>query len=387
MAKMDVKSAFRLIPVRPAEWNLLGYQWNGEFYFDVVLPFGCRASPYVFEQFAGAVHWIVSNRTGLVSMLHYVDDYFFAGKPGSNQCGTLMSTMTQTCSELGVPLAHDKTEGPATQLTFLGIRLDFVRQTLSLPDDKRQIIEEALEEWSNCDHCTKQQLQSLIGTLTFATKCVPASRLFTRRMIALLTDNYHERLIALNGEFRKDLEWWKEFLPAWNGTASFIQPDWTRSDVLDLYTDASGTLGRGAYFHGSWFQLRWPPWIIQRKPCIEYLELIPILLSLIVWGSKLQRKRVIFHCDNEGATLAWENLRSTNFGVLDLMRRMLKAAACANMAFTIKHIRGVNNAIADSLSRFQRSRFRALAPTASERPDPCPDIFPQLLIAYSAHTA
>lgn len=38
--------------------------------------------------------------------------------------------------ELGVPLAENKTEGPAWQLTFLGIQLDTVAMTLRLPEDK-----------------------------------------------------------------------------------------------------------------------------------------------------------------------------------------------------------------------------------------------------------
>ena len=40
-----------------------------------------------------------------------------------------------------------------------------------------------------------------------------------------------------------------------------------------------------------------------------------------------------------------------------------------NFAFTARHIPGLDNSIADSLSRFQMDRFRHLAPNAS--PSPC----------------
>ncbi|XP_055344374.1 uncharacterized protein LOC129592381 [Paramacrobiotus metropolitanus] len=188
-------------------------------------------------------------------------------------------------------------------------------------------------------------------------------------------------MIPLNSDFHKDLGWWREFLPTWNGTASFLQPDWTRSDVLHLYTDASATHGLGAYCQGAWFQLHWQLWITELQPCIEYLEMVPILLSVIVWGKKLAGLKVVFHCDNAGATHAWENLRSTNRGVLDIMRRLVKAAAVANMTLTLKHIAGINNEIADALSRFQQSRFRRLAPQAELHPVDCPDIFPDLRAA------
>ncbi|GAV02772.1 hypothetical protein RvY_13296, partial [Ramazzottius varieornatus] len=59
MAKEDVKAAFRLIPVRPLDWPLLGYMVSGSYYFDVVLPFGCRSSPFLFCLFSYAVHWIL----------------------------------------------------------------------------------------------------------------------------------------------------------------------------------------------------------------------------------------------------------------------------------------------------------------------------------------
>ena len=47
MAKTDVKSAFRNIPVHPDDWELLGMEWRGLYFFDRVLPFGLRSAPYI----------------------------------------------------------------------------------------------------------------------------------------------------------------------------------------------------------------------------------------------------------------------------------------------------------------------------------------------------
>lgn len=65
-----------------------------------------------------------------------------------------------------------------------------------------------------------------------------------------------KKKISLNSKFKKDLAWWYKFLPMWNGCASFFEIDWTRSDVFQLCTDASATLGYGAYFSGAWFNGR-----------------------------------------------------------------------------------------------------------------------------------
>ena len=52
MGKIDLKNAFRLIPVRKQDWNLLGIHWQSKWYFDKCLPFGLRSSPALFNRLA-----------------------------------------------------------------------------------------------------------------------------------------------------------------------------------------------------------------------------------------------------------------------------------------------------------------------------------------------
>lgn len=40
LTKMDVKQAFRNIPVHPNNRHLLGMHWRGEVFMDMILPFG-----------------------------------------------------------------------------------------------------------------------------------------------------------------------------------------------------------------------------------------------------------------------------------------------------------------------------------------------------------
>ena len=50
MAKMDIKSAYRNIPVAPSDRPLLGFQWQENVFVDKVLPFGLRLAPIIFWQ-------------------------------------------------------------------------------------------------------------------------------------------------------------------------------------------------------------------------------------------------------------------------------------------------------------------------------------------------
>ena len=54
MAKVDVKSAYRIVPVHPQDWWLLGIQWNGALFVDTTLQFGLRSAPKVFTALADA---------------------------------------------------------------------------------------------------------------------------------------------------------------------------------------------------------------------------------------------------------------------------------------------------------------------------------------------
>ena len=40
MSKGDVESAFRILPINPEDWPLLGIHFNQQFYIDICLPFG-----------------------------------------------------------------------------------------------------------------------------------------------------------------------------------------------------------------------------------------------------------------------------------------------------------------------------------------------------------
>ena len=38
MAKIDLKAAFRMVPVRREDWELLGIYWQDQYYVDTCLP-------------------------------------------------------------------------------------------------------------------------------------------------------------------------------------------------------------------------------------------------------------------------------------------------------------------------------------------------------------
>ena len=49
LAKVDIKSAFRLLPVHSADKSLLAMQWGNSIYINGCLPFRLRSAPNLFN--------------------------------------------------------------------------------------------------------------------------------------------------------------------------------------------------------------------------------------------------------------------------------------------------------------------------------------------------
>ena len=172
MAKIDMKSAFRLCPVHPSYHNLFGMKWRGPFYFDHVLPFGLMSAPFIFN--------CLAIQQGVTHIHHCLDDFFVAGSPDSEQCSQHLHTLVSLCTALGVQLDDDNC------LEYLGILLDSALLEACLPPPcKLQDKHHSLDTWATHSSCSKWELLSLIGTLSFADKVVPAGRTFLRSMIDL----------------------------------------------------------------------------------------------------------------------------------------------------------------------------------------------------------
>ena len=253
MAKTDLKSVFRLMPIHPDDWNLLGIYWQSHYYVDLYFPFGLRSAPFLFNQISDVLEWILKHNYGLRHVIHILDDFFIA-EPTKLACLGSFSTLLKVFMSLRVPTVASKTLGLSQVLEFMGIVLDSNRMEARLPDDKLTRIRQLLDSFANRRSARLVELQSLIGTLQFACKVVVPGRTFLQRMINLTRrafSRFHH--IRLNKEFFRDITMWKAFLAKLNGRSFFIDSFLTSTPDLELYTDAASTIGFGGYFNGKWF--------------------------------------------------------------------------------------------------------------------------------------
>lgn len=369
LSKVDIKHAYRLLPVRPKDWPLLVYHWKGAYYVDLKLPFGCRSSSSIFTDFADLVCWILNNKYDLI-VIHYSDDYLLLTKGNFALAQHHLKRFLDVFDYLNIPVALDKLIGPTTRLIYLGIEIDTMRFLMSVPNSKLNELLQLLPKWHNRRTATKQQLLALIGKLHSVCLVVKPGRIFLRRLIDLSTTvkkNCHH--ININTSARADIQWWLDWLPSWNSSSIIPEESQTLSTDLHLHTDASFE-GFGAILGCSWIQAHWDDNTYGDD--IDYKELFAIVAAAYTWGSGWAGKRIVFCTDNEPITYIWKKGSTSSPRMMHLIRKLFLFAVDNQFSVSFKHVYGKYNPIADALSRFQDSRFRLLAPHADSQRTPIP---------------
>ncbi|KAM8966995.1 uncharacterized protein RCH25_025667 [Pelodytes ibericus] len=336
MAKTDVEAAFRLLPVHPSCFHLLGCMWDGGLYVDKCLPMGCSISCRYFR--------------------------------------SLLSTIQQVMSRFGVPLSPEKTEGPCPLIQFLGIEIDATQMLCRLTVDKVLDMRSLVSQSLAARKVTLRQLQSLLGKLNFACRIIPMGRIFCRRLsLATAGIRSPHHFIRLTREHKDDLKVWGAFLAEFNGKSLWLERSVSNADI-HLWTDASGSVGFGTYFQGAWCVDCWPlAWAsagLVRN--LTFLELFPIVVAVEIWGPRLRNRKVCFQCDNMSVVQAINNVSASSLPVIRLLRHLVLRCLQLNMWVRASHILGVFNTIADALSRQQMERFWVLATDAEGEGHPCP---------------
>ena len=367
LSKSDIQSAFRIIPIHPADYPLLGFKWDNKYYFDKCLPMGASSSCAIFEAFSSALQWIVENYLPDTRVLHVLDDFLFVS-PTISEGQSALRIFLRICKDIGVPISMEKTFGPLTSLPFLGIQLDTISMSSSLPEDKIIKFRNIIDEFQKAKAVTLHKLQSLTGMLNFACQVVEPARAFSRRLYNLsigLSKPYHH--VKITSQVKEDLSVWDNFLKNYNGRTFFLDYIWLTNHQLQLYTDAASTIGYGAVFKDRWFGGIWSDKCMRMN--ITLLELYPIVLALETWGDLLANKCIQINTDNMGVMFILNNFTSKDDNIMKLVRLLVINCCNRNILIKAVHLPGRKNVIPDLISRKQVQKALQLNPNLKRTPD------------------
>jgi hypothetical protein len=278
-----------------------------------------------------------------------LDDFIGVSTPDSAwtsfaYCGALLD-------ELGLEESSHKVCKPSTVVTCLGVQFDTDNMTMSVTPQRLCEIETLLGTWLNKKSATKTELQSLIGKLSFVSKCVRQSRLFLARLLDSLRSlkrNHHR--FRLTSEFRLDLMWWCRFLRAYNGVSFISSSPWTAPDVV-FSTDACLT-GCGGVSQTEYFHTVFPDHIQSRFVDIHRLEALAILVALRLWGTQWTGLRIQVFCDNQAVVSALSSGKVKDPLLAACLRDIWYIAAMNDFEIRAVYLTSEENRIADLLSRW-----------------------------------
>ena len=398
-SKSDLKSAFRLVPLKNSQIKWLCMKAINprtkvyQYFVDKSLPFGASISCALFTKFSDSLRHLSEYVSGRYTITNYLDDFLFISD-SERTCNNMVRSFLNLCQFINCPISADKTEWASQQITFLGVLLDGHRNCIALPEDKVEKAKQKIKEITLKKKATIQQLQSLTGFLNFLNKAIIPGRAFTRRMYAKIPSiaygkteqeksvaklkKYHH--VKLDVEFKGDCSVWLKLLEHHRAVA-LCRPftDFSKEKTyvqLNFYTDASLAVekGFGCVYNDRFTFGQWEPHFISgSKPSIQYVELYALCVGVFTWQEYLTNGNYTIYCDNE-AVMNMVNLTTSGCkNCMILIRMLVLNNLRFNRRLEVEHVKSRDNVLADSLSRMDLPRFWRNAPASmNAKPDQLP---------------
>jgi len=361
MFKRDLSRAYRQFALDPGDINLQGIFWKDRFFIDCALVMGCRSAAMMCQRATSAIVGFMESKD--INICAYLDD--FAGCSKEEVAMSDFLELGSMVAELGLKESVKKAHPPSTRMEFLGIMFDSVTMTMEVTPSRLLEIKDLLSDWLVKRSASKTEIQMLIGKLQFAAKCVPAGRLFISRMIDVLSGlKKQTHRFRITSEFRKDVQWWNRFLLDFNGVSLMLEDDWSSPDGV-ISTDACLT-GGGGWIDGSYFRAEFPKAVLDLDLHINALELLTLMVSLRLWCPRLVGRKIRIYCDNEATVCVINSGRCKDKYMLRILREIVYLCSVNHCWIRAVHIAGVENRLADKLSRSHKFNPEKLKELNSE---------------------
>lgn len=352
MAKVDLKSAYRSVPVHRSNWQALGLQWcfqgysEPTFMVDTRLPFGSRLAPGIFHRITQSVRRMLLRR-GIDGVVVYLDDFLIISN-SYQECKYALNTLLGLLRCLGFAISWSKVEGPTQGITFLGIHIDSVNFTLELPPKKLGELRDCVRSFRGRKRASCKALQQLAGKLNWACQVVRGGRTYLRRILDTLRPlrkSHHKA--KLSSDFQADITWWSKFLSVFNGRYLAL----TYAPTHEIYMDACNS---GSGFANDWdwayvnFEADMPEVTHWHINCKEALSAV---LAARRWGYLWANSKVKFFTDNTSTKAFLNKGTAKSKAIMPYLRELFWHSAIHNFQISAEYVPGKDNDIPDAISR------------------------------------
>ena len=343
--KIDLACAFRQLFVDPSDWDLLGLHWDGGYYGDCRVPFGYRNGSMFLTRFTDYIRYIMRSKGHHI--VNYVDDLL--GLESQGHSTQSYQFLRHLLDRAGFSISLSKLAPPSTTCVCLGVIIDTVKETVTIPPDKLSQILDKCTAVQKSPHISKNQLQSLLGSLMFLHRGVKATRVFTNRLLEALR-NMNSNTVQVTEDMRRDLKWFTSFVHTYNGYSSYRHP--TFSDDTPIELDAS-LKGLGGRWGSCVYRSDIPGYLLQLNISITHLELFNVFVALKVWGPDWAARKLVIRLDNSAAVSIINSGFTRDTLLATIARNIWFEGAVNDIQIWATHVPGVKNQVADLLSRWE----------------------------------
>lgn len=386
--KLDLSNCFLSFPLHPSVQKYFCFRFEGELYQFTHMPFGLSTAPRVCTQLLSVIQFALAEKG--ITDIRYLDDFFLIAKTEKDMARDLPLAQS-VIRQFGLVVNPDKTEGPAQQLSFLGVLLDSVNQTVSCTPERVEELTTLLRSLLRQRVITRGHTASLIGKLSFAAQVLPGARPFMRRMLDTLhqcKSRRHSAPVRIDPGFRDDVRFWVKQLHLWNGRqqwrGSRASPFVFASDAslkgFGFYLESTPTLPGSTVDSAAWpqhlqvgatFSGSYAPehaHLHHSHTQIAWCELLAVVACASTYAPLLAGQSMLFYVDNL-TDVHIINRQATRSKALAGLLRQLYGIACEyNLSIRAQHRPGVDNTLADFLSRPELHRDDHIAQWVAAHP-------------------
>lgn len=323
------------------------FNWKGIIYQYTCLPFGIAFAPRLFTKLLKPVY--ASLRKLGHKSVGYIDDSLLCGE-SENECTENIKATISQFSKLGFVIHKNKSILiPTKEIIFLGNIINSETMTVSLPQEKKDIIANECKQLLNKLTAKIREVARVLGLIVSSFSAVDYARLHYREIerekIFALKKSFgdFEGFMKITASMREELNWWCSNLNHQNRVIRHELPKVT------ITTDAS-LLGWGAVLGERSIGGRWSA--EERNNHINTLEMMAISLAIESFCSEISNNHVMIRCDNTTAVSYITNMGGIKSIACDKVSKHIWLFCIKNKIWlSCSYIPGKLNTLADHKSR------------------------------------
>jgi hypothetical protein len=369
--KSDIQGAYRNIPLAPL-WQLKqAVAFEDRRHIDRCNCFGCRGSYYVYLAFISFVCWIALHVKGIQHLKCYIDDNCSFALLGDvkyyprykRYFPTDQTKLLELWDELGLPHKEKKQiYGPI--IPFIGFDIDPNAMTVSISSERRHDLLDKVRDFAKSGkRRSLKDFQSIAGHVNWSLAVFPLLKPALSAIYAKMANNTQLMAsVRINNAVREELLWFAKHALDSDGIFLLRSVAWDptldTSNATVCFTDAC--LGGIAYWFPDLalgFQCRVPDG--PNTNHIFYFEALAVTCAILDECHSLPR--IVIYSDNQNTVDIWHSLKAIS-PYNQLLILGIDKLISSKIDARVLHVPGVDNTVADALSRYNNELALRLAP-------------------------